>query len=700
MAELQQRNVPTAGPELTEEENQAFAEWKERYGNGTRDRRRLEPVWQICQSFIQNRQWIGWDFHERRVIQLPNPDDRERVTVNVLTQYLQTIIGKLTQDDFRPDLTFRREDVEGMAFARQAQRAIEYAWDEELEADEVLMEAILKMTTFGTSGIRVKADPNYGPIIGDVPVGPDGRLIFDATEARRYVAEAQQRGETVQFRTAREGRMCWEALSPFNIVAPPGIENERNFPWIIFEKPVAIEDLRIAYGAKAESLKEEKLRAIDMIGIRENTGPENGGSSYSGDLRGHVMLKTGYRMGTVEKPMGEQFFWAGDTILHRADSLPFTVKGMGKVGWVPLRYHKVAGRFWGIGVVEPGIGPQKQRNRSRSQWIEMKDRAGLGRVYAHKGVITQVNKPKGGVFELVEILPGHEIPKETQGVPPGPWLAQDVSMSDGDLDRVMGLRGDVISNLPAGVSAYSAYALFAEQDDRRVGPVLKDVRFQVAKLVKVTVAGCKTYWGPAKQITFTGENDMMDTLLFNAAKLPDDCYVRVGKGAPLPQSQAAEAQKIFDIFDRSISSGQVLPLDWLYESLAAGKAQPLPKRDQQVQGDKADLENHIMSQGGMPRVMPYDNDELHVQKHRQAQSAWAYLPDMQQAAQLIEQHIQQHMSNARMKAMQAMTNEPTNPGGSPNKPLEGNGRDAGFGQQHMAQQQLPPGGGDATVPAQ
>src|SRR4051812_2552904 len=108
-------------------------ESRDRYAQAQLDRRRFEPVWQLCQSFLQNRQWVGWDYHDRRIVELPNPDDRVRVTVNVLTQYLWTFLGKLTSDDLRPDITFRRDDAISRAYARQSRKSFEYGWDEESE---------------------------------------------------------------------------------------------------------------------------------------------------------------------------------------------------------------------------------------------------------------------------------------------------------------------------------------------------------------------------------------------------------------------------------------------------------------------------------------------------------------------------------------------------------------------------------------
>jgi hypothetical protein len=284
----------------------------------------------------------------------------------------------------------------------------------------------------------------------------------------------------------------------------------------------------------------------------------------------------------------------------------------------------------------------------------MKDRAGLGRVFAYKGTITSVNKPKGGVFENVEILPGHDFPKETQGVPPGEWLQAEVAQNDNDLDRVGPARGVARAGARRRL-AYSAFALLAEQDDRRVGPgaqahparareAREGLRRRHAHVLAAgqAIVTCRRRRPrrPARLVPV------------RLVAAPVDVYVKVGKGAPLPQSQAAEAQKIFDVFDRGISSGQVQPIDWLYDSLQAGKMLPLPKKEPQMQLDSADLENNLMAHGTPVQVRPYDDDELHVQRHRLVQEALSMVPGMEQIVAIVEQHIQEHLQNAQAKQQQ------------------------------------------------
>lgn len=676
--------------------------WTERESQARQDRANYEPAWALCQAFLANNQWVGWHKDEKRVVRLANPDNRERHTVNVLTPYVWTIAGEIMADDYHPDIRFRRDDYESQAYARQTQSAITYAADEEIKSEQQVLRAVMTMLCYGISGLRCYSDYDFaGGALYHLPVPREpytpqnveapqtyqpGQPIRDLEAARSYVAESYAQGQDVEWQPEYEGKVRWKRYGPLNMLVPPGIENEDEFPWIIFEEPVSIARLQLRYREKAKGLQEEALK-LSTVGALQDPVTNISGPPQSGRVREHVMLKIGYELPSGDHPMGRTFIWANGKELEAKDELPYKCKGEPKIGLALLKYHPVEGRFWPLGVVEPGIGAQIQRNRARSQSIELKDRAGLGRIFYWEGSLSEAAKPKGIPAEMIPVRQGMEFPKETQGVGPGPWLLAESEINDRDLDRIMGLGGASQGQPLPGIAAYSAYAFLAERDARRIGPVIKALRLNLAELWKITTYAIRETWPVNKEIVISGEEHMMDAFIFNASKLPPDVYVKVGTGAPLPSNQAAEVQKIFDIFDRSIASGQVLPLDWLYQSLTNGKAQPLPKREQQVQLDKAKYENMLLARGIPVPVAPYDNDELHVQEHRNAEASYQLIPGMDHALANLEIHIAAHMQSAEQKSQQLIGSGPGDvaaQGGQPNP--------GGFGPQAAALAQLGQGG--------
>lgn len=620
-----------------------LALWQDRREQASKDRRRYEPVWALCQAFIANKQWVGWSKRDRRIVSEPNPMKRERHTVNVLTAYLMTNVGKFAGDDLRPQMLFRSDGREQEMYAKQSNLAFDYAWDEELDADERLYDAITRMCSFGISAVQPMWTPDSGPVIAkDVPF-QDGRPILDPGAQMQAVSDAYAQGGKLEFRDVR-GRCEWRVWSPTNILPPPGVNHERDFPWLIIEAPVSLQKLRLEFGDKADGLTEQNLASVDMLGLRDiENGMEGASQTTAGRLRGHAMVYRGYEFPSRKYPKGRTVIWSQETLLSTKEKLPYEVNGDPLVGIRFFKYNPVPDRFWPIGLVEPGIGPQRQRNRSRSQYIEMKDRAGLGRVYTRPGALSVTQLEGGKIMEVIEVRPGVDMPTETSGTGPGPWLAQDVQMHDADMDKVMGMGQVTLGSAAGGgVSAYSAMSLLAEQDDRRVGQIIKQIRNNVAWLTKCTLQDIRTYWGPQKQIVLAGEDDKLQSFVYNAARMPADVYVKVGKGAPAPRNQAAEIQKIMDLYDRAIAAGKPLDPQWLYDSLEAGKALPLPETPQQVQTEKAEIENMLIAKGGTVQASPLDAHDIHIAEHLEAIAMHQLIEEAADVVRALQEHVADH----------------------------------------------------------
>lgn len=645
---------------VVDDQNDLFV-WQDRMQQARRDRRRYEPVWALCQAFISNRQWVGWSRRERRIVSEPNPQQRERHTVNVLTSYLMTNVGKFMSDEMRPQLFFRNESIEARKFAKQANGAVQYCWDEELDADEQLYDAILRMCTFGISAVQAGWDTFNGPIHAEDVPHVNGKPILDPARAREYMANNGVQGQKIDTRTVR-GRCTWRVWSPQNILPPPGITNERDFPWLIIERPVALSRLKDLFPGKADGIGEESLAAVDMVGVRDMVSDSGDTSAQNSRLKGHAIAYSGYQMPTRKFPMGRTVTWAGDRMLSSEDRLPVDLDGQAMIGLQFFKYNPIPERFWPIGLVEPGIGPQRQRNRSRSQYIEIKDRAGLGRIYCRPNSINIEQLTGAKVVEVITVRPGADMPVETNGLGPGPWMAQDIQMHDSDLDKVMGIGQVTLGQQSGGASAYSAMALLAEQDDRRVSQIIKQIRGNVQWLVKFTLQDIRTYWPTDKQITLAGDDGMIEAYTFNATKLPSDVLVRVGTGAPAPRNQAAELQKIFDLYDRSISGGQALPIQWLFDSVEGGKALPIPEAPQQIQMEKAELENMIIGRGGAVQLGQYDDHDIHIREHTVAIQHYALIPEAQDVVRALGEHIQEH-EQAKMQQSAPATSAPGLQGG-------------------------------------
>lgn len=648
----QQPQPPHSRPDgSTVDVSSIMGEVSSRYKAAREDRRKYEGIWRLCQAFVAGRQWVGLTRgRDARVVEEPNPRKRERHTANVLTQYYATAIGKLYDDNFMPDMLPARPDFEAEQVTKQAEHAFRFAWDQEVEAQDVILDMLIELVSFGTVATRCTYNTQRGPNPAEYPVNNAGKIIPIDENNPEYqgLMEKMAFGEPVEWRLMREGRIEWRTYSSFNHLPPPGVVKPRDFPWVILEEPVSLDDVKAMYGSRAQDLTEQTITSLDQVGVQGDAA-----DAGVGKLKGHVMLRRMFERPTREFLNGRVVVWTGDTFLDEKLTLPYTVLGEPKAGIVFSRYHIMPRRYWGQGLLEPGIGPQRQRNRARSQHIEMKDK-NLGRVYARKGALTEANTPVGKIMELIEVKqsvnPRTDI-LETQGVPPGPWIGEEKAMNDEDLEKVMGFRDLVNSESLKGVTAYAAFALQAEQEDKRVGPILARLRNDLIELSKYTACAIKQWWPTDKQIAIAGPDRQIQAMVYNGAKFPVDTYFFYPHGASVPRSPAAEIQKVFDIYDRSVSSGRPLGMEWLMGSLEAGQPLPFPQNIVELQKEKAQLENMLAAQGQAPVVSPLDDHQTHIAEHQLAVQQ-AILAGNPQVAQVLQAHIAEH--EAAMQSQQQM----------------------------------------------
>ena len=635
--------------------------WRARIQHGMRDRRRYEPQWHINQAFAAGKQWLAWAPRERRLVLPPLPDGRERYTADVLTQYLWTAAGKIMADDFRPELLFRRNDIESEEFASQANKALAYGWEHEWQGDKVLTQLIVKVVTYGTCAIRCRFDPTIGPVVAANVPHLDGKPILDPAQAVQAVATAAAEGRTLTFKDVK-GRVVWEPLSPFQLIVPPGLEHEDDFPWEIVVRPRTIDSLKREYGARADTVEEEMLSAIDLVGIREQPIADSdlAFTSAGGKLEGHTLVYTCYQRPTRDLPNGQTAVIAGrDHVLDLRNELPYrSPEGEPRAGLTYFHDWRVPSRFWSKALIEPGIGPQRMLNKRRSQQQEIIDR-GLPWVAVEEGSLKQ--PPQGKPMAIVPMKPGAAKPQQMQGIGPGAWMQEDVQSIIADLERAMGIRDVSLGTHPQGVSAYAALALMGENDQTKMDPIVQGFKLSVRGVVENTLYDVRRYWPPDKIIALAGNDGLLEAVTFNASKIPDFFQVEIAKGATRPRSQGAQIQMIYDLFEQASATGQTLTIDWLYESLQAGKPEPLPDLPANVHRKKAEVENQEMMAGQQVGVAYYDPPEVHIPVHRD-QQVQAELTGRLQQAQLIELHIRQHqMAAALVAAEQAAAATPTPP---------------------------------------
>lgn len=636
--------------------------WRDRIEEASIDRQQFEPTWFSNLAFVAGKHWLEWNPASRQ-LQMPiDIGERELYTVDMITERRMTALGELSNDEDRPQLLLVSEggnpDVEGMQ--EQLNRAVQHGWDHEWHGDQALAEVRRICMDLGTAAVRVRFDPMAGPpeVDGDgeplmVPYH-EGRALLDTGEATEHVASMFEQGGKVDLRAAHKGQIRWEALSPFNLLVPPGVDHEKDFPWEIVARPVPLDVIRAQY-PDARDLAEDS----DISSVFGMTGDTSGGSpdptrpGQRSKLRGHSWLYTCFERPTPAAPLGRTIVLGGangTTLLDVTEKLPCRLPdGTPSSGIAYFHWWRVTGRFWSRSMVEALKDPQRMINRRKTQNAEIIDR-GMPKVFLEEGSLPHA--PKGHVLEIIELAPGKGKPEFSGGIGPGEWMYRDIEEARVDLEHASGMRGPSMGDNPENVSTYSQLALLAEKDQVKRSPMLREHRTSIGRAVEASVHYIRKYWGEQKQLLIADDDDKIDAVMLNANQLPEFFVVKLAKGAPKPRSQAAEIKKIEDIARYSTETGMPLPVDWLYDSLEAGQALEIPSKPGDDHGEKAEVENVWMGRGQPMPVMDYDPPEVHLPIHRQAQIQADIEGDLE-TWQLLEQHVLEHQQVAMMQALQA-----------------------------------------------
>lgn len=622
--------------------------------------------WQLNLAYAAGHHWLGWHEQTRtlRTIQELDPRyrGRELITSDVLTEYRTTALGELGSGNERPELLLARDDVTSEDFQAQLNRAVAYGWDNEWDGDSVMAQVDQYIVDLGTAAVRCRFDKNTGPVAIDNVPHHKGLPVMNPDQAMQLLQNGPNPDVTMA--PVRAGKICWEPLSAFMLLNPPGATHERNFPWEAVIVPTYLPDVKAEFGAVAADLKEDNDIST-TIGMQTSASSMNPSTYAVTDaaktrLRDHVWLITYYERPTQQFAQGRTITFAGNDLklMDYVETLPYQApSGEWRAGLTYFHWWRVTGRFWSRALVDVLKDAQRTINKRDTQINEIIDR-NMPFVVVEKGSLAK--RRTGLVNEMVEIGPNEKPPQPVQGAAPGPWMQQSIEGAREALQHASGISGPRRGENPQNVTTYSQLALINELDAGKREPIYLERRRGIKTLIEDTVYDIRLYKGPQWNIALAGDDHQLEAVTFNATRIPTFMIVRVGQGDAKPRSQAAELQKITDMWNAVVLSGAVQQnpivwLKWYKQSIDAGEMLELPADQIEDPGEKAEYENHYMMQGVAMPIAYYDVHAAHLPRHRRAQDQAMFAQDMA-TWQTIENHCQLHMkaTQAQAEAQMAM----------------------------------------------
>lgn len=673
------------------QDKQDEALWRRRIEAAESDpaRKDAELSWLSSLAFVAGKQWTVVDRRTRTlkdITETPNGEqyaDVDLVVTDIIMERRGAALGELEQDSDRPEFLAPGdgdEDSEQESVQAQVNRALGHVWDFEADADQEISDAYQKTVDLGVAAIRVRYDKYAGPQVksskGEPVSAPidinTGKPIVDAEKARGYVADAATRGETAKFTPVNEGKICLEAGSAFNLLVPPGIAHEKNFPWEIWVRPAPLDDVLDEYpsakGMTADS---------DIGSILGTSMPQIAAAGKPGNLRDHVWLYTCYQRPTRKHPKGRVAVLAGGAkrLLQTRDELPYqTIDGCWHPGIVYLHWWRLTDKFWSRGLVETLKDPQRLINRTETQLQELIDRS-MPFGITEEGALPE--KPSGRPMQWVEMKTGTTVqPQWIEGPGPSQAMRERTDHLVETADRASTISALKLGENPTNVNTYSQLATLNEQEAGKRSTIRAGMQRAIARLSEFMLLDIQTYWPDSKQVLVAGgPSNELQAHEFSKSTIPPMYIVRPAVGPAKPRSQGAQLQLVADVWAGVVATGAFTSdpnayVKWLKESNEAGEPLPLPVPPSDNQADLAERENHALMAGEQPAVAYWDVFPTHLPIHRAAEDQARLAGDIGALAR-IEHHVQEHREVAAENAAAITAQAPQpqmTPPGSPVPP--------------------------------
>lgn len=672
-------NLPTPSlslasplPSLSKAETKKLVDFAlEKFTLAKNDRWKAERQWYMNLAFYFGRQNITTTdapgtTRQFRLYTPPAPYYRSRPVINLIRPLIRTEMAKLTAQKPNAFVVPSSSDERDM-FAAQAGEQI---WDSIYRGKHIhrtLRRAVFWASVTGNGFIKSWWDDDK----------PD-------------------------YYSNTTGDFCFEPLTPFHLFVPDLKEVEiEDQPYVIHASNRNFDSLKMQYKGKANvsqgggnngDLLEESF--INVMGVDSSRSKKD-----STTLVLEVWVKPG-QIPTL--PDGGMFTVANSQLLDFYPGWPYEHM---QYPFAHIR-HVETGKFYGDSTISDLIPLQREYNRTRGQIIEAKNRMAKPQLAAEMGSIDP-NKITSEPGQIILYRPGFSPPQPIplQGLPA--YVLEEQDRIRQDMNEISGQHEVSRGSVPPGVTAATAISYLQEQDETKLSYTYDSIEEAVEKVAYQTLCYVKQYWDVARQVKVTGEDGSFDVMAFDSSDLGDNTDIRIEAGSALPTSRAAKQAFIMDlmkmgfidpnkglevleigginkIFEaiqidvrqaqrENLKMAQVTPeLLQQHEQEAMMQMMQDPKIQQKMQqglimegpgGDLLDLEPMMMNPGAgpvplePPLIVPvntWDDHRIHIERHNSYRKSQAYENLSQEAKDLFEQHVNQHVRAIMVGAQGAM----------------------------------------------
>jgi hypothetical protein len=651
-------NLPTG------RDAQKIISWvNEQFVKAKNARTTTERQWYLNLAFYfgkQNVQFMGAGNNttdrSMKLYTPPAPYYRSRPVINLVRPRLRKEMAKLTAQ--RPSLTVvpQSSDERDLYAAQAAENIWEYLYDSH-KLPAKIRRAIFWTSITGNGFLKSWWDPTAIDEFSD-----------------------------------QYGDICYEAVTPFHLFVPDLREEDIEAqPFIIHATLQNADKMSMAYGQEIKFNKSDSNQLEDsflnVMGLQEWEKNKN-------VFVNEVWIKPGY---LKQYSNGALITIAGNQVIEYADAWPYQHKKfpVAHIGNIPT------GKFYRDSTMNDLIPLQREYNRTRGQIIESKNRMAKPQLAAEIGSVdpAKITTEPG---QVIMYRPGFQAPTPIplQSLPS--YVLEEQDRIRSDMDELSG--SFELTDFP-GVTAATAISYLQEQSESQLAYTFDSIEECLEKIGYMTLNYVQQYWNTERKVKITGTDGSFDVKTFEGSELQGNTDVRCEAGSALPTSRAAKQAFIMDLMkfgfidpQKGLEVMEIGGINKIYEQiqvdirqaqrenlkmaaatpelLQQSKLEQYDKFMNSPEGQALAAQGMIMespagdlirldqvAMGGQPMpvdvplavpVNTWDDHRIHIQYHNNFRKSQSYDTLTQEAKDLFEEHVKQHVSAIMIGAAGAL----------------------------------------------
>lgn len=496
-------------------------------------------------------------------------------------------------------------------------------------------------------------------------------------------------------------RFCSE--TPFHVFVPDLKEEELEYqPWVFNASLRNADYLSHMYG------KDIKFQTSQGDGLEESFLNVMGVEQFEKSNQ-VLVLECWVKPGMTKiYPQGGLFTIAGNQLISPpTDGWPY------QHGMFPFAHigHVASGKFYRDSTIDDLVPLQREYNRTRGQIIEAKNRMAKPQLAAEIGSIDP-KKMTSEPGQIIMYRPGFQAPMPIPLQPLPSYVLEEQERIKIDMDEISGQHEVSRGQVPPGVTAATAISFLQEQDESKLAYTFDSIEEGLEKIAHMSLNYVAQYWDTQRKVKVTGADGSFDVKAFEGSELNGNTDIRIEAGSSLPTSKAAKQAFIMDLMkmgfidpNKGLEVMEIGGINKIYEQVQidvrqaqrenlkmaqatqelieqneveqlqkfidSPEGQNLVQNQMLMQGPNGDMIDMSPIQMGMPPkpvevplivpVNTWDDHRVHIDRHNAYRKSQAYETLSDEAKDLFEQHVKQHVTAIMVGAMGALPPETLDP---------------------------------------